>query len=84
MNVARFFETSVIIYQTGRRHTPEYSTLHSYLCENLKSKIIYLLLSSALLAYFPYFENIKVGLRDHLAVCVCVCLSERESPSNNV
>jgi hypothetical protein len=25
------------------------------------------------LAYFPYFEKIKIGLWDHVAVCVCVC-----------
>jgi hypothetical protein len=25
-----------------------------------------------LLAYFPYFEKIKGGLRDHLSVCVSV------------
>jgi hypothetical protein len=24
---------------------------------------------------FPYFEKMKVGLWDHVAVCVCVCLS---------
>jgi hypothetical protein len=24
------------------------------------------------LAYIPYFEKIKVGLWDHIAVCVCV------------
>jgi hypothetical protein len=27
-----------------------------------------------LLDYFPYFEKIKVGLWDHLAVCVSVSL----------
>jgi hypothetical protein len=25
-------------------------------------------------AYFPYFEIIKVSVRDHVAVCVCVCM----------
>jgi hypothetical protein len=27
------------------------------------------------LAYIPYFEETKVGLWDHVAVCVCVCVS---------
>jgi hypothetical protein len=26
------------------------------------------------LAYFPYFEKIKVGLKDPVAVCVCIPL----------
>jgi hypothetical protein len=25
-----------------------------------------------LLAYFPYFEKIRVGLWDYVAVCVCI------------
>jgi hypothetical protein len=31
------YETSVATQQTTRRHIPEYDTLHSYRCENLKS-----------------------------------------------
>jgi hypothetical protein len=31
-----------------------------------------------LLAYFPYFEKIKVGLCDHHAVCVYLLLSTSE------
>jgi hypothetical protein len=27
------------------------------------------------LAYFPYVEKINVGLCDHVAVCVCACVS---------
>jgi hypothetical protein len=29
---------------------------------------------SDLLAYFPYFEKTEVGLWDHVAVCVCLCI----------
>jgi hypothetical protein len=31
-----------------------------------------LYLVRTVLAYFPYFEKIKVGLSDHHAVCVCI------------
>jgi hypothetical protein len=29
-----------------------------------------------ILAYFPYFENIEVGLYDNLAVCVHMCVGD--------
>jgi hypothetical protein len=38
-------------------------------CTEIGIQIIY---HSTLLACFPYFEKIKVGLWDHIAVCMCV------------
>jgi hypothetical protein len=51
-------ETSVLTKATWH-NTPEDGILHSHRCENLQSYIYYY---HPVLAYFPYFEEIKIGL----------------------
>jgi hypothetical protein len=40
MAAVRSSETSTNLYQTTRRHTTDYSDLHSHRCKNLKFKIL--------------------------------------------
>jgi hypothetical protein len=50
-----------------------YIYMHSNLeGASLLMRSIYILI---LLPYFSYFEKIKVGLWDHVSVCVYVCVS---------
>jgi len=39
MEVASSFKTLVPIYQSRRRHIPQYRILYQHLCQNLKSHI---------------------------------------------
>jgi hypothetical protein len=41
--------------------------------DNISLKSAHIL--KAFLAYFTYFEKIRVGLYSHLAVCVSMCVS---------
>jgi hypothetical protein len=43
------------------------------------------ILAGTILAYFPYFEKIKVGMWDHFALYLCsfVRMSSCLSPCNN-
>jgi hypothetical protein len=75
MEEAALYQTLVTFCRTVRRHLPEDGNL----C-NCKTWCIHFRLGESsygrqsflFLAYFPYSEKIKVGLCDHLALCVSV------------
>jgi hypothetical protein len=73
MEAVRFAETSVYFCRITRHHIPEYSTLHSNSCENLKPDVI-LTLFNYTLSLILVHTDCAVRKRGEVEVTFYICI----------
>jgi hypothetical protein len=69
-----FFITLTLSYPSCRQEITFYEVMVVWIWQVWRYMDKCLHLAFSVLAYFPYFEKIKVGLWDHVAVRVFVCV----------